>query len=320
MRLPTSVFILVLTLHLLFSVAESQSYRVRSHRLRQQRRHQRRQPPPVSSPTSAPASYLPSFVTSLLGLDDQPETPTPIRSGRSGGLRQQRPRRRFPTRPIPQYPLGSQLPAHTGRRYKRKPGNGGLRTAESSRRRTIGGATRPPLGLMSSRLTTLPGITLPVNPAITSTVPRVSLAPNFIPTPPQSLEGWLSQPTEAPTRPKRPQSGGLKRNPVPTKKSGVCGNAVDYGIQCKGRMDQCENDSHCPGTTRCCMVGDCGNLCIKPTRSAIEDPKKKWLGASNVLMRQKAAEKSRVEMSTTSFGLKVDDIAAAAASAAGRRF
>ncbi|XP_064120649.1 putative autophagy-related protein 11 [Macrobrachium nipponense] len=37
-----------------------------------------------------------------------------------------------------------------------------------------------------------------------------------------------------------------------------------FGIKCAVRFDQCASDGECPGTTKCCMVGDCGYLCVKP--------------------------------------------------------
>lgn len=152
-----------------------------------------------------------------------------------------------------------------------------------------------------------PGPVVPQGALVSVPAPGTALGHTIpaslrIATPPQSLEGWLSYPTEAPS------VTTAKYTPtIPNNKAGTCGSSHGYGIKCRERMDQCSNDSHCPGATRCCMVGDCGYLCVKP-KATSESEKKKWGVASNVLKRQREAEGQVIEMSTTATGLKLDDI------------
>ncbi|XP_066976561.1 neurofilament medium polypeptide-like isoform X2 [Macrobrachium rosenbergii] len=75
------------------------------------------------------------------------------------------------------------------------------------------------------------------------------------------VNGWLSEPTPAPDN-----TPSISRTEPPSKndKHGSCDTPKGFGIKCAVRFDQCTSDGDCPGTTKCCMVGDCGYLCVKP--------------------------------------------------------
>jgi len=79
---------------------------------------------------------------------------------------------------------------------------------------------------------------------------------------PRSLRGWLTAPTQAPRKINlESREGSL---PLKKAKPGFCGSPKTYGIKCMMRLDQCKEDHQCPGVSKCCMVGVCGYLCVKP--------------------------------------------------------
>lgn len=79
------------------------------------------------------------------------------------------------------------------------------------------------------------------------------------------VNGWLAAPTLAPASP-------LARTEAPPKpdKAGLCETAKGFGVKCMTRVDQCMVDHECPGATKCCMVGECGYLCVKPKPTSTE--------------------------------------------------
>ncbi|XP_018020963.1 uncharacterized protein LOC108677272 [Hyalella azteca] len=138
-----------------------------------------------------------------------------------------------------------------------------------------------------------------VTPKPKPTLKRKTQRPSVAATTPQSLEGWVSYPTEATV------VASTKQTPEATSKAGACGGIQSYGISCAVRMDQCTRDAHCPGTTLCCMVGQCGYMCVNP-KPPSDAKKKRRPGASSGMKQQG----DRVtEDSTTAEGLKVGDIA-----------
>ncbi|CAL4113718.1 unnamed protein product [Meganyctiphanes norvegica] len=80
-------------------------------------------------------------------------------------------------------------------------------------------------------------------------------------TKPKSLIGWLRAPTERPAiKVESRESLAAPKKPKP----GFCGSPKNYGIKCMQRLDQCKEDHQCPGDSKCCMIGICGYLCVKP--------------------------------------------------------
>ncbi|KAF2368893.1 WAP-type 'four-disulfide core' domain [Trinorchestia longiramus] len=129
---------------------------------------------------------------------------------------------------------------------------------------------------------------------------RKPVSPSVAVTPPQSLDGWVSHPTEASV------AATTKLAPV-ADKAGQCGSTFSYGIKCAVRMDQCSEHVHCPGDTRCCMVAECGYMCVKP--KAKSDGNKKRRGSVSSILRRQSEQDLGSEVSTTAMGLKLDDIA-----------
>ncbi|RXG59159.1 hypothetical protein Avbf_17478 [Armadillidium vulgare] len=112
----------------------------------------------------------------------------------------------------------------------------------------------------NSTLTTT-GKSLPdgIEPTTKETSTTTQTIPSFFATKkPESLVGWLQNPKREVTT--------TTHNPIDNNlvKDGFCGNKHDYGIRCGKRMDQCKRDSNCPGVTKCCLVSDCGFLCVRP--------------------------------------------------------
>ncbi|XP_076038809.1 uncharacterized protein LOC143024003 [Oratosquilla oratoria] len=77
--------------------------------------------------------------------------------------------------------------------------------------------------------------------------------------------GWLTAPTTAAPKPKTTPK-------VKPDKPGVCGPPKSYGIMCSQPLDQCKRDGDCPGLSKCCMIGECGYLCVSPkTKGDVEE-------------------------------------------------
>ncbi|XP_063885397.1 uncharacterized protein LOC135113742 isoform X2 [Scylla paramamosain] len=72
------------------------------------------------------------------------------------------------------------------------------------------------------------------------------------------VNGWLAAPTQAPAT-SSPQTEA-------PEKPGLCESPKGYGIRCMTRMDQCKHDQGCPSATKCCIVEECGKMCVKPKR------------------------------------------------------
>lgn len=71
------------------------------------------------------------------------------------------------------------------------------------------------------------------------------------------VNGWLAAPTAAPTKARiTPQRK--------TDRPGLCETPKAFGIMCMSRKDQCKHDIQCPDSCKCCLVGECGRLCVKP--------------------------------------------------------
>merc|ERR1719369_1084280 len=118
-------------------------------------------------------------------------------------------------------------------------------------------------------------------------------------TPPVSLEGWVSYPTP------RPHTRLSVNRPPRSGKAGVCGTPASYGIVCVQHSDQCSTDAHCPGPTLCCLVAQCGHMCVTP--AAERNMHDTEVSASKVLKMQ-AAQDQLPETSTMTSGLKPSDV------------
>ncbi|KAB7498875.1 hypothetical protein Anas_12996, partial [Armadillidium nasatum] len=125
-----------------------------------------------------------------------------------------------------------------------------------------------------------------IEPTTNETSTTTETIPSFFATKkPESLVGWLQNPKR--------EVSTTTHNPIDNNlvKDGFCGNKHDYGIRCGKRMDQCKKDSNCPGVTKCCLVSDCGFLCVRPKAK-----------------RKQKTKKKKKEPVTTAEGLKVEDI------------
>ncbi|XP_037788833.1 uncharacterized protein LOC119584344 isoform X2 [Penaeus monodon] len=76
------------------------------------------------------------------------------------------------------------------------------------------------------------------------------------------VDGWLA----SPKRTTQPAIEARTEPPSKADKPGSCDTPKGFGIKCMTRLDQCMKDHECPGSTKCCMVGECGYLCVKPKR------------------------------------------------------
>ncbi|XP_045604540.2 probable serine/threonine-protein kinase DDB_G0275165 [Procambarus clarkii] len=103
------------------------------------------------------------------------------------------------------------------------------------------------------------------------------------------VNGWLAAPTAAP----------LKSRTSPPRKAdrpGHCETPKGFGIKCKSGTDQCKYDDQCPNSTKCCMVDQCGRLCVtpKPTSDEAKEPTKD--GEKTGAKKNKEEEKKEVEV------------------------
>ncbi|XP_050715755.1 integumentary mucin C.1-like [Eriocheir sinensis] len=79
------------------------------------------------------------------------------------------------------------------------------------------------------------------------------------------VNGWLAAPTQSPST--------STQAPPKQDKPGICESPKGFGIKCMTRMDQCQDDHTCPGGTKCCLVGECGLLCVKPKPTSTDTAK-----------------------------------------------
>ncbi|KAK4315225.1 hypothetical protein Pmani_013531 [Petrolisthes manimaculis] len=108
------------------------------------------------------------------------------------------------------------------------------------------------------------------------------------------VNGWLAAPTQAPASP----LARTEPPPIPDK-PGLCEAPKGFGVKCMTRMDQCSLDHHCPGATKCCMVGECGYLCVKPKpTSEAKQPVKQTIKKNKTGLKNEedAAESRTIEV------------------------
>ncbi|KAK3872477.1 hypothetical protein Pcinc_022450 [Petrolisthes cinctipes] len=109
------------------------------------------------------------------------------------------------------------------------------------------------------------------------------------------VNGWLAAPTQAPASP----LARTEPPPIPDK-PGLCEAPKGFGVKCMSRMDQCSLDHHCPGATKCCMVGECGYLCVKPkpTSNEAKQPVKQTIKKNKTGLKneEEVAESRTIEV------------------------
>ncbi|XP_042215466.1 uncharacterized protein LOC121861637 [Homarus americanus] len=102
------------------------------------------------------------------------------------------------------------------------------------------------------------------------------------------VNGWLAAPTPAPS----------KSRTTPTTKAdkpGLCETPKGFGIKCMSGLDQCKEDGQCPGSTKCCMVGECGKLCVKPKPTSTEAKEPTKESEKNEAKKNKEAKENTSE-------------------------